>query len=157
MRKYTGWDGNASGKRAGNERFIDYVTFLTGNGLWDNGSWGVRPMRGKQNPSVHGTGRATDFSWRKVGNKGFGDYKKAADFIDFLVKNATALQIECVFDYFPRPHGRGWRCDRNAWQNYTKPTIQGSPNGDWFHVEISPAVADDAAHFDRVFASLLKK
>lgn len=157
MRKYTGWDADAKGKRAGNERFIQFVTFLTGNGLWDNGSWGVRSMRGKQGkPSVHGTGRATDFSWRKVGNKGYGDYKKAAEFIDFLVANADALQIECVFDYWPKPHGRGWRCDRNAWQVYSKKAFDGVP-GDWFHIEISPAVADDAAHFDRVFAAILKK
>lgn len=157
MRRYTGWDGNAKGKRAGTERFIDYVTFLTGNGLWNNGSWGVRPMRGKESQSVHGTGRAVDLSWRKTGKKGFGDYKKAVDFINFLVANANALQIECVFDYFPQPHGRGWRCDRNAWQSYTRKTIHGSPNGDWFHIEISPSVADDPAHFDRVFSSLLKK
>jgi peptidoglycan hydrolase-like protein with peptidoglycan-binding domain len=156
-RKYTGWDADAPSRRAGNERFIQYVTFLTGNGLWNNGSWTVRSKRGKQTPSVHGTGRATDFSWRNMGNKGYGDYAKACEFINFLVANADALMIECVFDYYPAPWGRGWRCDRSSWTQYTKKAFGGAPSGDWFHIEIAPSVADDPGHFDRVFASLLGK
>lgn len=155
-RKYTGWDGDASGKRAGNDRFIDYVTYLTGNGLWNNGSWGPRSKRGKSSPSVHGTGRATDFSWRRMPNgKGYSDYAKACEFIDLLVANADLLQIECVFDYYPGKYGRGWKCDREAWQVYSRKAFSGAPGGDWFHCEIAPGVADDPGHFDRAFATIM--
>lgn len=152
-RKYTGWDADASGKRAGFERL---VKLLCDNfGLWNNGTWGVRTMRGKQNPSVHGTGRAGDLSWRKMSNKGTGNYQDAVRMMDFLVQHADVLGVEAVFDYFPAPFGRGWKCNRGAWQNYTKRAFSGAPGGDWVHVEISNEFADDPDHYDRVFAELL--
>ena len=55
-RKYTGWDKDAAGKRAGAERWFALCIEFSGGALWNNGSWVVRTMRGKQNPSVHGTG-----------------------------------------------------------------------------------------------------
>jgi hypothetical protein len=152
-RKYTGWDADAPGKRAGFERL---VKLLCDNfGLWNNGTWGVRTMRGKQNPSVHGTGRAGDLSWRQMKNKGSGNYQDAIRMMDFLVENADILGVEAVFDYYPAPWGRGWKCDRGAWQVYDKKAFSGSPGGDWVHVEISNQFADDPAHYDRVFAQLL--
>lgn len=155
-RKYTGWDGNSSGKRAGTEKFIKLLCAHFDNGVWNNGSWGVRRMN---NPrvvawSVHGTGRAFDISWRKLRGKGFGDYEQAKAVVDFLVTNAELFQIEEIHDYYPAPHGRGWRCDREAWKVYDKPTIGNTPGGDWFHVEVSPSVADDPSYFDKVFAAL---
>lgn len=154
MRKYTGWDADAKGRRAGTERFIDIIEFLSGNKLWNNGSWGVRQKRGKSTPSVHGTGRAVDLSWRKMNGKG-SDYKEAQFWMDFLIKNADELLIEVVFDYYPTPWGRGWRCDRNAWQVYSKKAFDGAPNGDWIHVEIAPARADDADFYDKAFKKIL--
>lgn len=154
-RPYTGWDGDAKGRRAGTEKLIQLLSFVSGKALWNNGSWGVRPKRGKQSPSVHGTGRAFDMSWRKMGNKGSGNYEDAVKVMDLLVEHADLLGIEAVFDYYPAPYGRGWKCDRDAWQVYDKRAFSGAPGGDWIHVEVSPAVADDPAHFQRAFEQIM--
>jgi len=154
-RKYTGWDSNAAGKRAGMETFIKLTSERFGNGVWNNGSWVVRNMNNKNRPgkpSVHGTGRAADMSWRKLGSKGFGDYNTALQVVDFWVANAELFLIEEIHDYFPKPYGRGWRCDRESWRIYNKPTIGSAPGGDWFHVEIAPAYADDAQYYIDAFA-----
>ena len=154
-RPYTGTkDGAASGKRAGLEQFVREIVKVSDGALWNNGTWVVRNMRGKESLSVHATGRAVDLSYRKVGKLGKVDGRKHAEaMIEFLIANAKRLQIECILDYFPQPHGRGWRCDRGTWQNYTIKTISGAPGGDWIHVEISPKFADDAqAYIDRFAA-----
>jgi hypothetical protein len=66
-----------------------------------------------------------------------GGRKYAMAAMDYLVKHADALGIEMIIDYFPAPHGRAAKCDRDmAWQKYTKATVSGAPNGDWFHVEV---------------------
>lgn len=155
-RPYVGWDGNAPGKRAGTEKFIKLLCEYFNNGIWNNGSWGVRKMN---NPrvtawSVHGTGRAFDVSWRKYRNKGFGNYDEAVKVVEFLAENAELFQIMELHDYYPKPYGRGWRCDRESWRIYDKPTIGSAPGGDWFHVEVSPAVADNEQFFIDAFASL---
>lgn len=160
MRPYTGWNGNVKKPLPSMNRFIDYVTFLTGGGLWNNGSHGVRPVRGGQSPSVHGTGRAVDFSWRRTklgrGRHGFGDWWQAASFYEFLLQNADVLEIEHMVDYTPRPHGRAYRCDKGAgWYNYSKPTVKGAPGGDWVHVEISPRAAADPLFYDVAFRKAL--
>lgn len=152
-RKYTGWDADAAGKRAGTEKFVQLICAHFNNGIWNNGTWNVRPARGSGKPSVHGTGRAVDLSWRKNGAKGFGDYNTALQVVDFLIANSELLLVEEIHDYFLQPHGRGWRCDRAAWKVYDKPTI-GTPGGDWWHVEIAPAHADDPAYYEQAFASL---
>ena len=53
---YTGWDGDAKGKRAGTEKLVQLL--VQRYGFRNLGTWGVRPMRGSSRPSVHGTGRA---------------------------------------------------------------------------------------------------
>lgn len=159
-RPYTGWNGDNGRATPGLLRLVDYITFLTGNGLWNNGTYSPRPMRGKNRPSVHGTGRAVDLSWRGVGptktrpGKGFGKYAEAADFIDFLVRHQDELLLELVIDYWPKPHGRGWRCDRNTWTDYDHPTVTGAPGGNWFHIEISPRRANDPNFYDQAFARI---
>jgi len=157
-RKYTGWDANASGKRAGLEKFVELTIKHFNNGVWNNGTWSVRNMKNpnldKPRPSVHGTGRAADLSWRKTGNKGFGDYATACQVVDFWVANAELFLVEEIHDYWPAPHGRGWRCDRSVWTVYKKPSIGSAPGGDWFHVEIAPEHADDPAYYEQAFASL---
>jgi len=154
-RPYTGWDYNATAKRSGTEKLIKLINYLSGGGLWNNGSWGVRAMRGKKNPSVHGTGRAFDLSWRGGRYGGYGDYEKVKIWMDFLVKNADILGIECVFDYHPAPWGRGWKCDRNAWSVYSKKAFSGAPGGDWIHIEISNEHADDSEYYERVMHDLV--
>lgn len=147
-RKYTGWDGDAKGRRKGTQKFIDWVIFLNGGKIKNLGSFQVRNMRGKDKPSVHGTGRAVDF--------GFQNREDGLSLIDFLVRNNEKLGLELIVDYFPAPFGRGWSCERLSWKNYTSKVVAGAPKGMWIHVELSPVVADNPEWFDAVFADFLK-
>ena len=156
-RSYTGTtDGVATGKRAGMEEFVKQINAWSDGALWNNGTWVVRNMRGKESLSVHATGRAVDLSYRKMKTKGKPKGREHAEKVmEFLTTNWRYLHIECILDYFPGPlgHGRGWRCDREAWNNYTTKTISGVP-GDWIHVEISPKFADNAEEYKTRFANL---
>jgi len=138
-RSYTGYDKTASGKRAGFEKLVDLLEDHFG--LWNNGTFGVRKKRGKSSLSVHATGRAGDLSWRGKPYRGTGNYQDACRMMEFLVDNADVLEIEAVFDYYPKPWGRGWKCDRNAWSVYDKKAFSGTPGGDW----VKPAVKTQAA------------
>lgn len=152
-RKYTGWDKDASGKRAGAERWFQLCMEFSEGALWNNGTWGVRNMRKKQSPSVHGTGRAADLSYRKINGKGVDNGRqKAVEVMDFLVANAEVLGLEAILDYFPKPFGRAYMCDRDAWLAYKKPTISGAPSGDWIHVEVSNEMADSVAKVNAAWA-----
>jgi hypothetical protein len=153
MRKYTGWDGNAAGKRAGLEQLVKSIEAWTNRGLWNNGTWGIRDKKGKVgNPSVHSTGRACDLSWRKMANgRGCGDYNVACQVLDFLYANRDELLLEALFDYWPKPFGRGWKCDRDEWTNYSSRAFAGSPGGDWVHLEVANAKADDAKWYAETF------
>jgi hypothetical protein len=141
-RPYTGnKDGAAAGEHPQLTALIKELLKAYGPALWNNGSWGVRNMRGKESLSVHATGRAVDISWRNMNNgkQGVakGGRKYATDAMEYLIKNADALGIEMIIDYFPSPHGRASKCDRDmAWLKYDKDTVHGAPNGDWFHVEV---------------------
>jgi len=121
--------------------------------LWANGSWNVREIRDKPGSlSVHATGRAMDLSYRKLNWHPMGPNRKVAlDWLKTVIANWEPLGVELVLDYFPKPYGRGWRCDRLTWQRYTSQTIAGAPGGDWFHIEITPALADDAAAVRRAW------
>ena len=158
-RSYTGYNGDNGRVTPGLARFVQYCTFLTSNGLWNNGMYASRNMRGKTAPSVHATGRAVDLSWRRMTPKGkphrgFGNYPDAKQFIDFLVDHQELLLLELVLDYHGKPHGQGWRCERERWVQYDRPTIGGAPGGDWFHLEIAPRAARNPAYYDEAFASL---
>jgi len=159
-RPYTGWDGNSNSRRAGVEELIRLIRSQFG--LWNNGSWVVRPMRGKSSPSVHGTGRAVDLSWRGGSYPGTGRYADAQSMCGWLSTPEVAdrLGVELILDYWPQPHGRGWRCDRQTngrggWNQYTSKVMSGSPGGDWVHVEVSNMLADDAVGMRAAFESLL--
>jgi len=140
-RPYTGYDSTASGKRAGFETLIDLLEAHFG--LWNNGTYGVRPKRGKSSMSVHATGRAGDLSWRGAPYRGTGNYDDAVKMMDWLTEHADALEIEAIFDYYPAPWGRGYKCDRDAWNVYDKKAFSGAPGGDWVHIEVSNRYADD--------------
>jgi len=141
-RVYTGnKDGAAAGEHPQLTALMKELFKAYPKALHNNGSWGVRNMRGKESLSVHATGRACDISWRNMGDgkRGVakGGRRYATEAMDYLVKHADALGIEMIIDYFPTPHGRAAKCDRNmAWQKYTKETVHGAPNGDWFHTEV---------------------
>jgi len=159
-RPYTGTkDGISKGKRPGTEQWVKEISRLSGGALWNNGTWGVRDIRGTPGVlSVHATGRAMDLSYRKTGNKGVPKGRQETmKVLRLIIPNAELLGIECVLDYFPQPWGRGWRCDRDAWQRYTRKTISGAPGGDWLHVELSPLYADNPEIVTRAFQQLQQK
>lgn len=155
LRRYTGYDRTSKRKRAGLEKLVDLLEAEFG--LWNNGTYGVRAKRGKSasNMSVHATGRAADLSWRGAPYKGSGKYEDAVRMMDFLVENADVLDIQAVFDYYPKPHGRGWMCDRNAWRVYDRKAFSGSPGGDWVHIEIGLKFCQDADYYEQKMAELL--
>ena len=115
-------------------------------------------MRSSNNLSVHACGRAVDFSYRPSEQHLDANRKATIAFINIVLANANALGVECVLDYFPKAFGRGWRCDRQRWSAYSKPTLAGSPGGDWLHIEINPQMADAPNQvkqaFERVFTTL---
>ena len=153
-RKDTGFDKNATGKRAGTEKLVQLLCAHFNGAIKNNGTWVVRASRGSGRPSVHSTGRAADVSWRRqASGKGYGNYKAALEVLDFLVAYSEVLFIEELHDYFLAPHGRGWKCDRMAWKVYDKPTI-GTPGGDWWHLEIANDNADNPAYYEQVFAGI---
>ena len=145
-RRYTGWNGNSKGKLKGTERLKDWVVFLNGGKIKNLGTWNVRLQREHAKPSIHGTGRAIDLR--------YANREDGLALMDFLVRHAEAFGLEYIGDYLGGRYGRGWRCDRNGWQVYKKPTI--GKGGSWIHVELSPSVASDAGYVDAVFACLLK-
>lgn len=154
-RPYTGnKDGLAKGATAGLLALVDEISKKSGGALWNNGTFVNRPMRGKASLSVHATGRAADVSWRKLsadkGKKNGREY--AETMMNFLVQHADALGLEMCIDYFPKPYGRAWRCDRNAWQVYESEVVHGAPNGDWFHAEVSPEMAKKPEAIREIFA-----
>jgi len=152
-RPYTGFDQISGGKRAGFETFIDLLEAHFG--LWNNGTYGVRKKRGKSSYSVHATGRAGDLSWRGAPYRGPGNYDAAVRMMDFLATHADELHVEAIFDYYPGPFGRGWKCDRGGWQVYSKSAFSGAPGGDWVHVEVSNAKADDSQYYIDTMKRLL--
>ena len=159
-RPYTGnSDGAAAGPRSGTDEWIRQAVKHSNGAIWNNGSWGVRDMKGTPGSlSVHATGRAWDASYRKTDKYPTANRKGAVAFLNIVIANANALGLECVLDYFPQKFGRGWRCDRQAWKSYSKPEISGAPGGDWHHYEISPAMADNPTlvkqAFQRVFGEI---
>ena len=151
-RQYTGnSDGAAPKKRAGMDAFIKEMIWAGQGAIWDNGSYGIRPMRGSEALSVHATGRAVDLSYRPSEKRKLANRKEALALINKIVPVANDLGIEMIIDYMPQPFGRAWRCDRQAWSKYSKPTVHGAPGGDWFHIEITPQAADSAIFVKAAF------
>lgn len=146
-RPYTGLkDYPAKGKRPGTEYFAASLNYLTGGKIWNNGTYGIRPIRGGVTPSVHGTGRAVDLSRRDMGTAGKRGMSRTAfvaSVINPLIENADLFGIELVVDYGFGVGGRTWRCDRGTWINQPKGRIAGGGWGDWIHVELDPAHADN--------------
>lgn len=153
-RPYTGLaEGVAGGRRIGTDTFAARITTATGGRLHSVGTYNVRPVRGGKGLSVHATGRAIDLSRRALGvGKPGCDRATFLRVLDELVVQADEAGMELLLDYEFRPFGRGWRCDREAWQNYTRPTIGngGAAWADWCHVELDPDHADSVEWIDRV-------
>ena len=147
-RKYTGnTEGVGRGKRPGLEHLVACIEYLSGGKLWNNGTYAMRPMRGKTAISVHATGRAADISYRKTAKKPGSSRTYLVQWIDLLVKHADEIGLELLTDYsYTKGHGGGrtWKCDRNAWLDNKKGVIAGggSPSSDWIHIELSAQYAD---------------
>ena len=143
----------AKGPLQGTDEFIRQVVKRAGGSLWNNGSFQLRDVRTKPGQlSNHARGLAIDFSYRKMTDKGIVEGRKTAlPFIYKLLQNADTLQIELVIDY---AENRSWKCDRGTW-------LKGKwSGGDWFHIEISPAMANNEnlvkQAFNNVFQDMPK-
>lgn len=148
MRPYTGFNGNSRGALPGTVALRDLILFLNAGKLSQLGTYAKRDARGKPGqPSVHATGRAVDI--------GYTNRADIEPVIDWLVTHADLLGVEMVADYFPKPWGRAWRCDRAAWKIYDRKTIHGAPGGRWIHIEISPTFANDAASMNAALEKAL--
>jgi hypothetical protein len=137
------------GPLQGTDEFIRQVIKRASGSLWNNGSWVIRDIRTKPGQiSNHARGLAVDFSYRKMNDKGLVDGRKIAlPFIYKLLENADTLEVELVIDYFDN---RSWKCDRGTW-------LKGKwSGGDWFHVEISVAMANNANLVKQAFNDVFK-
>ena len=143
-RPYTGFNGNAAGIKGSTAQWIREARRTSGGVCWSLGAFGIRDQRGhKGRPSIHGTGRAWDCGYsRKQGDPHQPVWGRDAfvPWLDRVIANANLLGIEMALDYFPAPHGRGWRCDRQAWLVYKTKTMSGAPGGQWVHFEINPRI-----------------
>jgi len=150
MRPYTAFKAPvARGPLQGTDEFIRQVVKRAGGSLWNNGSFQIRDIRTKPGQlSNHARGLAVDFSYRKMTDKGLVNGRKIAlPFIYKLLENADTLQIELVIDY---AENRSWKCDRGTW-------LKGKwSGGDWFHIEISPAMSVNENLVKQAFNDVFK-
>lgn len=152
-RPYTGnSDGNHPAPRAGTKRFVEFVEYLFG--VKNIGIYANRPMRGSSLLSVHATWRAVDLS-------GTREQRKAL--VEFLFANRDDLNIEEIHAYDgvgaaikADKWGAGYRCDRDAWRNWTATRNGGTPGAQWTHIEISPIMADSPKLVEEAFARIFK-
>ena len=139
----------AKGPLAGTDEFIRQVVKRSYGSLWNNGSWVIRDIRTKPGQlSNHARGLAIDFSYRKMVDKGLTEGRKMSlPFVYKLLENADKLQVELIIDYH---ENRSWKCDRGSW-------IKGKwSGGDWFHIEISPAMANSESLVKQAFSDVFK-
>lgn len=161
MRPYTGTkEGVGRGKRAGTEALAAGLQAGTGGRIWNNGTYQMRPMRGKAAISVHATGRATDLSYRKTAKHPGSDRAFCARLCSVLVEHADELGLEMIVDYSytgGAGGGRVWKCDRNAWKDANPGAIEGGGQAwaDWIHIELSPAAADDPIRVGGALATIV--
>jgi len=155
----------------GTTEWAKQAASTSGGALWVNGVYAMRNVRGTGSATTrgiisnHARGVAMDLSWRRVEARklGVNDGRvKAVKWLNLVLDNWETLGVQCVLDYFPTDHGRGWRVDRvealpkkahnhQAWVKYARPTIHGAPGGDWFHIEITLGMANDAGRVKRAF------
>jgi hypothetical protein len=113
--------------------------------------------------SVHATGRAVDL--------GYANRDNALALWNFLLANTAQLGIEEIHDYaykWPQQDpkdktawGAGYRNSRGEGlagvKIFTAKDNAGTPGGKWLHVELSPAMADDAKTFRAAWIDALKR
>ena len=137
------------GPLLGTDEFIRQVVKRAGGCLWNNGSWIIRDIRTQPGTiSNHARGLAIDFSYRKMTGKGIVNGRATAlAFVNKLLENADTLGVQLVIDYH---ENRSWRSDRATW-------IKGKwSGGDWFHIEISAAMANSDTLVKQAFLTVFK-
>lgn len=162
-RPYTGTrEGLGGGRRPGLEHFARATEYLTATRLWNNGTYGVRPMTSDPTkPSVHGTGRAVDLSGRPTATKKGGTLAELHTWADVFATHAEPFGVEMIIHYAYRgPGGNGgrvWRCDRGGWTYPYPGALSGGGQAwaDWLHIELSPEAADSPAKIDAAYATIL--
>jgi hypothetical protein len=161
VRTYTGTkEGVGRGKRTGTEAFASTIQAGTAGRFWNNGTYQMRPMRGKPQISVHATGRACDLSYRHTAKHQGSNRAFCEQLCSALVAHAEELGLEMIVDYSYTgglKGGRVWKCDRNSWKDSTPGSIEGGGQAwaDWIHVELSPAAADDPERTKAAVAKIL--
>lgn len=155
---------------AGTIEWVKQAELTSGGAVWGNGHYVFRNVRGTGTDTTrgvisnHARGVAMDLSYRRIEARKLGVPNariKALTWLNTVLDHWELLGVQCVLDYFPNDHGRGWRVDRvdtglvkahnhQAWVSYAKPTIHGAPGGDWFHIEITLGMANNP---DRVRAA----
>jgi hypothetical protein len=155
---------------AGTIEWVKQAELTSGGAVWNNGHFQFRNIRGTGTGTTrgvisnHARGVAMDLSYRRIEARKLGVPNariKALTWLNTVLDHWELLGVQCVLDYFPNDHGRGWRVDRvdtglvkahnhQAWVSYAKPTIHGAPGGDWFHIEITLGMANNP---DRVRAA----
>jgi hypothetical protein len=133
----------------GTDEFIRQVVKRASGSLWNNGSWIIRDIRTMPGTiSNHARGLAIDFSYRKMTGKGIINGRATAlAFVNKLLENADTLGVQLVIDYH---ENRSWRSDRATW-------IKGKwTGGDWFHIEISAAMANSDTLVKQAFLTVFK-
>lgn len=163
-RPYTGiTEGLGKGRRPGLELFADGIEYLTNGALWNNGTYGVRPMTSDASrPSVHGTGRAVDLDATNIGGTRPGmSLTDLGKWADLFADRADDLGIEMVIHYAYRGpegrYGRVWRCDRDAWRYPNAGVLSGGGTtwADHLHIEMSPEFADSVTKVEAGLARVL--
>ena len=162
MRPYTGnKDGNHGKAREGTTELLRLASKRWG--FTNLGTYANRPMRGSNQLSVHATGRAVDL--------GYANRDNALALWNFLIANTAQLGIEEIHDYsYRNPNqdpkdktawGAGYRSSRGEGMRgiriFDAKNNAGTPNGRWLHVELSPAMADDAKAFRAAWIDALTR
>ena len=147
-RPYTGLNIKpAKGRQAGTEYLVRALIKYSDKKLSNLGTFQIRKARGKNFVSVHARGTAADL--------GYKTRAVAEEWMDALIEYADELGLEAIIDYYPTPHGRGWRCDRASWQKYPKKTVDGAPFGRWFHIEVNVEMGKDEVKMREAFHQML--
>lgn len=115
------------------------------------GIYANRPMRGKDELSVHATGFALDL--------GYKDEAQARIIWDFFVLNSKALKTAEVHWYeYGRNKGKfgaGYRCSRGEGRAgvriYNTAAESAGRGGKWLHIELEQ---QDVAEFEATFRAL---
>lgn len=147
-RPYTGFDKYANGPAPAVAHLVGAVVWNTAGKLTNLGIFGIRPMRSKAKPSVHGTGRAADIGYAPYKTWPGSNRQAIVHLIDHLVNHADDIGLELLTDYSYTGGlggGRTWKCDRAAWMDNKPGVIAGGGNAAsrWIHIEISPDKAHD--------------